>query len=543
MFGRYSLVFSAALALAACAPKDGPDPKPLGQIASGPASQSASGAALAQAPTEADPDAPGKKVIQPPVTPEKAPTASPTQEAPAELKDLLDKAENHFKGANTRRIYVQVDKPLYKPGETVWIKTWDLKLRGLDAGQANGIHYELVSPKGAVVRSNRVRQQDGTATNDFEIPAGVPGGEYIIRARAFDGVTGERPIIVSAYEPPRIKKKLEFVRKAYGAGDEVRATIEIKRPTGEPLANHALRALVTLDGQALPPVELSTNAEGGGLVKFTLPAEIAEGDGLLTVLVEDGGVTESVSKRVPIILKKLKFSLFPEGGHLVEGLPGRVYFEAKTLIDKPADVEGEIVDDQGQTVARFQTYKNGLGKFAFTPATGRTYAAKINKPVGITEQYTLPLPKAEGCVLQHFDDPDGQVPELRVAVRCTAPQTVYVMATVREQLFDSAAVAVPADGAAVVYLKAKDAALAQARGIARVTVFDAKRDPVAERLVFRNRRAGLQVKITPDQAGYVPREQVALTVETTTAGGAPVPAELALSVVDDTVISFADDKK
>ena len=139
----------------------------------------------------------------------RAPTASPALEAPADLKDLLDKTENHFKGANTRRIYVQVDKPLYKPGETVWIKSWDLKLRGLDAGQANGVNYELVSPKGAVVRSKRVRQQGGTASNDFQIPAGVSGGEYIIRAKAFDGVKGERKIIVSAYEPPRIKKKLE----------------------------------------------------------------------------------------------------------------------------------------------------------------------------------------------------------------------------------------------------------------------------------------------------------------------------------------------
>jgi hypothetical protein len=47
-------------------------------------------------------------------------------------------------------------------------------------------------------------------------------------------------------------------------------------------------------------VSLTTNAEGGALVRFTLPAKIERGDGLLTVLVEDGGVTESVSKSVPI---------------------------------------------------------------------------------------------------------------------------------------------------------------------------------------------------------------------------------------------------
>jgi hypothetical protein len=41
-----------------------------------------------------------------------------------------------------------------------------------------------------------------------------------------------------------------------------------------------------------------------------------KGDALLTVLVEEAGVTGPVSKRVPILLRRLEFSLFPEGGEL-----------------------------------------------------------------------------------------------------------------------------------------------------------------------------------------------------------------------------------
>jgi hypothetical protein len=82
----------------------------------------------------------------------------------------------------------------------------------------------------------------------------------------------QRPIIVNNYEPPRIKKKLEFVRKAYGAGDEVTATLELKRPTGEPLANRALSAAIRLDGLDLPRVAVTTNNDGNALVRFRLPA-------------------------------------------------------------------------------------------------------------------------------------------------------------------------------------------------------------------------------------------------------------------------------
>jgi len=49
------------------------------------------------------------------------------------------------------------------------------------------------------------------------------------------------------------------------------------------------------------------------------------------------GITESITKRVPIILRKLKLSFFPEGGDLIAGLPSRVYFSAQNLIDKPPD--------------------------------------------------------------------------------------------------------------------------------------------------------------------------------------------------------------
>lgn len=492
----------------------------------------------------ADPDAPKKKTIVPPVAAEPAPPASPRLDKLPPVDQLTGQIKTHFEGNTDRRLYVQVDKPLYKPGETIWIKSWDLAARDLKGTDAfNDIAYELVSPKGTVVLQKRVGQQKGLGHNDFEIPAGAQGGEYIVRALARDGEKGERKIIVSSYEPPRVKKTLEFVRKAYGAGDEVTATIEVKRPTGEPLANHPLRALVNLDGMTLPEVSLTTNADGGGLVRFRLPDQIEIGDGILTVLVDDGGVTESITKRVPIILKKLQLSAFPEGGKLVEGIPGRIYFEAKNMLGKPADVEGRVVDDQGNAVAKFQSYKNGLGRFDFTPSTGRSYHIAIDKPVGVTESYPVPVAESEGCVLRSFDDYDGQAEALRVAVRCSKAQNVVVTAIMRDRLLDAAAVAVPADGQAVVYLASSDPAFAKARGVARVTVFDEALTPVAERVVFQNRRAGLQVKIEADQPGYTPREQAALKVTTTDAAGEPVAAELALSVVDDTVISFADDKK
>jgi hypothetical protein len=480
--------------------------------------------------------------------PKGAKPPQPAEQAPSPSKrlgesEILPRIDSYFAGQAGRRIYVQVDKPIYQPGETIWVKTWDLKARDLSGVHGNsGIRYQLVSPKGSVVVEKRVKEDGGMAENDFVIPEGVQGGEYLVRAIALDGPQAERPVIVNTYEAPRIKKKLEFLRKAYGTGDEVTATVEVKRPTGEPLRNHPLTATVRLDDQDLPRVDLRTGDDGGGLVRFTLPGAMQAGDGLLTVLVEDAGVTESISKRIPIVLAKVQFALFPEGGDLVTGLPSRVYFEAKNSIGKPADVEGRVIDDHGNTAAHFRSHHQGLGRFDLTPASGRSYQAVIEKPVGVKERFALPQTLPSGCVLRSYDDLDGMERALRLAVRCTQTQKVTAVAVLRENVLDTATVEIPSDEPAVVYLAPRKDELAFAQGIARVTVFDANRNPIAERLVYRNRRRLLGVKVTAQKKAYTPRAQVTLDIVTTDPPGKRVPAELGLSVVDDTVVSFADDK-
>jgi hypothetical protein len=473
-----------------------------------------------------------------PLAPEVAPAASARLPLPA-TPDLEARVQTFFEGHAGRRIHVQTDRPLYRPGETLWLRVWDLAVRDLAPAAGEGVILQLVSPKGATVIERRVKLDHGVASADLELPADVPGGEYVLRAHGLAGESGERPVIVAGFESPRVKKKLEFLRKAYGPGDEVTATVEVKRATGEVLAAHPLTGAIRLDGADLPRVQVDTDASGAALVRFRLPASIEAGDGLLTVLVEDGGVTESITRRIPIVLRKVQLSLLPEGGALVQGLPGRVYFEAKNPLGKPADVAGRVRDDLGNVVAEFRSHQAGLGRFELTPATGRSYRAEITEPAGVAEAFQLPLAEEEGCALRAFDDLDGKLDTLRVAVRCSRPRQVVVAAVLREMLLDAAAVQVPESGAAVVYLK--DAA--RLPGVARVTVFADDMEPMAERLVFRNRRARLNVAISPDRTSYRPRDEVTLTVRTTGADGRPLPADVALSVVDDTLLSFADDKQ
>jgi hypothetical protein len=494
------------------------------------------------------------KQAEPPIVKEIQPTMEPSAlqkllasaeparaMPPSAMQKRIDRAIDAFhQRSQTRRLYLSLDKPLYQPGETIWFRAWEMGTRDLMSASRDGtgMTFHLVSPKGAVVVQKRVAVQQTVVRNDFELPADVPGGEYKIRIFSDTGSTTERNVIVSSYEPPRIKKKLEFLRKAYGPGDKVSAAIALHRATGEALSAHAATGIVSVDDSEIARVPLTTDPAGNAVVQFELPARIHRGDGLLTVLVEDGGLTESIQKRIPITLKKIKLSLYPEGGDLIESLPGRVYFQAKNLIDKPADVQGRVVDDRGNVVAELASFHNGLGRFELTPENGRSYHVEITRPVGIDQKFAVPRAKPDGCVMQSVDDFEADRDELRVGVWCTSERSVIATAMLREHELGVMSAEAGNEAPTVIALPSPR----WEQGAVRVTLFSDTGAPLAERLVYRGRSADLKVSVSANRDSYSPRDQVALTIQTTDLAGKPVPADVALAVVDDTVLNFADDK-
>jgi hypothetical protein len=388
-----------------------------------------------------------------------------------------------FGGHSTRRSYLMTDKPLYQPGESIWMRV-DLRTTGTLGASPSAVTLKLVSPRGAVVATRRTLVSgSGVGQTDFALPAGLEGGQYAIELEGDDGTRDSRKVVVSAYEAPRLKKSLEFVRKAYGEGDKVAVAVEVARATGEPFGDRALTGVVTVDDAEVARVAIRTDKEGKATARFDLPAKIARGDGLFTLLADDGGVTESMQRRIPIVLKSMGLGLFPEGGELVQGIPGRVYFAAHDLIGKPADVEGRVVDDQGKEVAAFRSIHDGLGRFDLTPVADRSYKVEITKPAGVTQTFAVPAAKSGGCVVRGV--PGGAPETVRVAAICDTPRTVMVLAAMREQRIASGSVEVRAGEPALLELPVQ----ATLQGAVRVTLFSSAEEPLAERLGYHGRRS------------------------------------------------------
>ena len=264
---------------------------------------------------------------------------------------------------------------------------------------------------------------------------------------------------------------------------------------------------------------------------------------------------------------KLNVEFFPEGGDLIAGVPNRVYFRATTTFGKPADISGMLTDGI-KDIAPMATLTDadqpganqGFGRFEFTPVAGQKYAVRLDKPTSVIQPkdgYALPASKASGVVLQVTQGvlkPDAPIGVKLWSVG--ADRTVLVGAYSRGRPVAHTTVKLEAGKATDATLAVTDAKLG---GVTRITVFDLPhgeavgRDdlkPLAERLIYREPGEALKLSYATKKPGtgtpvktFTPGSRVELEVTATDEADAPKAAILWTAVVNESVITMADEKK
>jgi uncharacterized protein YfaS (alpha-2-macroglobulin family) len=369
------------------------------------------------------------------------------------------------------------------------------------------------------------------------VPEEQAGGEYTIKlSYPWHGYApAERTFDVRAYRAPRLKSQIKFLRDGYGAGDTVVATLHTERAEGGIPAGAPVTVLARVDGVEVFRGPAQVDGDGNATARFELPPQIARGEGTLAMIVEDGGVIETASKTIPILLQTVDLTMYPEGGDLVAGLPNRVYFEAFTPYGDPADLAGVIVDDAGEEVAEFRSEHEGRGRFAFAPQAGKKYELRITEPSGIATTYPLPEVKASGAVISSAENVIAAGGDVKLSVGAAQDGKYAVTLSQREKEVARKPLELTAGKTQEVSL-----APADADGVLIATIWSNDGKPLAERLVFRQPAKTVNVKLTADEKQYIPGGKVRITVETTDGEGKPISAVVGVTATDDSVLEMLD---
>jgi hypothetical protein len=492
--------------------------------------------------------------------------------------------------------HLATDRPMYRPGETVRFRSLtldrftlkptaeDLKVAFIITGpngqelykQESGLKpaspdeqaaigipgvppmVQEFQPAGKSIEGPDGKPVTGIAAGQFVLPPEAPGGQYVLHIKeATDRFPAEkRPFLVNVWQTPRFNKELDFTRSSFGPGDKVGAQLKIARVEGGALpANLLVHAKANVDGKEVYSANLTASPEGRVEVAFELPKadQMQRGSGSLSLKILDPAGPETIVRPIPILLKKLLVEFFPEGGELIQGVPNRVYFSAKTAIGKPADLHAKLVDDQGKvavekietlTDAKEPGINQGMGRFEFTPEKGRSYELKIETPANTEGKHPLPEAKAEGVAMRISEAVVGETFE--VELRNVGKQrNLLIGAYCRGRLLDHVQATVEDGKTEKVTLRTTP----NITGVYRVTVFErttengvAKFTPLAERLTCRKGSETIHFDIEADRQSYLPGQSAKISIRAKSSKKEAVPAIALVSVVDLSVFKLADDK-
>jgi uncharacterized protein YfaS (alpha-2-macroglobulin family) len=454
-------------------------------------------------------------------------------------------------GAERYLTFVSTDKPIYKTGENVFI-------RGVVLNGANHkplpdnvnarAHIAIKGAGGALLANFDSNSANSVWGASWPVGGGQAGGEYTIEvtypSQGFAPAT--RKFDVRAYRAQRLNSQIVFLRDGYGPGDKVEATLQVSRAEGGIPEGAKVTVDARVDGVQIKADDAIVDASGRCSVDFNLPSELKDGEGALSLVIQDGGVVETASKTIPILMQKVDLQIYPEGGDLIAGFKNRVYIQAKQPNGKPADLKCNLMvknaSGEASQVESFQTEHEGRGRFQFTPEEKKEYFLSIVQPSGMKRTYPLPAIKSKGAIIRSSKDIFNKDEPIAVDIGCSesafkvtvtkheieeVSRTVKNGSASKQKTLSTVLLDVPKD----------------VDGVLTITVWNAKGAPLAERLVFRQPSRKINVSVSPEREDYTPGDYAKLRIKSTDEDGKPVSAMVGLTVTDESTLELIDKRE
>ena len=215
---------------------------------------------------------------------------------------------------------------------------------------------------------------------------------------------------------------------------------------------------------------------------------------------------------------------FPEGGNLVAGINSKLAFKATDQNGEGVTVKGVVINQHNDTSAKFQSLKFGMGNFSFTPVAGNTYKAIIY--IGDNKPFTKELPQINdrGYVMKVSDNGGGQL-DVTVTSASNISEPIYLFAHTRQEI-KVAESGITNNGTAHFTIEKNTLG----EGISHITVFNNAKQPVCERLFFKQPAKKLLIDASTDQQQYDLRKKVNVDVSAKDGEGKALNAELSMAI-------------
>ena len=352
------------------------------------------------------------------------------------------------------KVYLHLDNTAYFQGETVWFAAVVVNASTLGKAPSKVLYVELLSPTGVVLKQQKLKVLNGRCNGSFPLI-----DNDIDDAVEKRGAVG----LPSGYY--QIRAYTRTMLNFDDAGVYSRVIPVYKTPANEGDYTDPVMAKYTYNEQDRPKVRRRDRQ------------------------------------------KTLNMAFFPEGGHLVEGLPCRIAFKATDEQGHGIDI-GTAATVDGLPLA-LSPQHNGMGYFAYTPsAIGHTGKMQVEYN-GKRYAFDLPDCEPEGCALQ-LDCHGRDSLTLRLAATAGLRQRLMAFTlTTRGQCVQVDTLTLAASVERSFSLADKPA------GVYQLTLYDALGTVYAQRMFFVLHDIPTEpLTVTAESASYRPYDEIRLHLHT-----------------------------
>ena len=235
------------------------------------------------------------------------------------------------------KLMVSTDKPVYRPGQTIHVRSLALRKPDLAPTAGQKLTYRVIDPKGNVIaKQQAVTSEFGISSFDCPLATELIHGHYQIECELAQ-TKSVATVNVKDYVLPKFKVQSTLSQTFYEPGQKISGSIVARYFFDKPVVgsvdieaswSHLPEEVVTSQPIKLEDGEGKFEMPAPPLPNGTTIAGSANGDGLLHLVMtvrDQAGQQRVSTKDVLITARPLRVNLVAESSPLVPGVANRIY--------------------------------------------------------------------------------------------------------------------------------------------------------------------------------------------------------------------------
>lgn len=480
-------------------------------------------------------------------------------------------AENFYYDSEiyNTKLYAVTDRPLYRPGETVFVKFLGRTFRSARESvpvTAGELKLQVFDANGFPVAGQTLNMTPQTGGDtSFQLPDNAVAGGYELRFTYKDNAYGAA-FRVADYQKPHFEIHVLPGKPGFKTHEEIKGKLQLVYPDGKPVANAkadlSVRAqrLTMIEGDLgyagpfalqLTTASLSTDAQG--MASFVLPAAAEPSRYVLSVLATDGAAYR-VRATEEILIERSAGTLALKAERAFSAAGQRVQFSFQPLagagspasaLSAPVSWDWVRLEDRRQDSGRLAS---ASAPFALSFAQGGTYTVSLRDAsgniVGATSHYVsgAGIGAPQGSISMVFDKSSYQPGETASAL-ITFPQAVdQAQLSLERDQVEKTALMASASG----WVRTQRLSPTQWRAeipvqpdygpnITLSVVYVQGGEYVFQNLGLKVEQPRIKIAVQADKPVYAPGEQVTLDLTALIDGKAAAGSQLTVGVVDEMI--------